>query len=308
MRATTPIAISLVAAMSLFGCSSDEGPGPDESEQEAPESSAETEPTPEDYAALAGSYELVSELDLASGGLIGGDLEKLLAGLQEAPIETLVLAGVEQLGLGEAVQAKIEEWLQGKIDPSFLDKAGDIAGMVEDALGDIDVVTQLVIDESGAATHSVVGVHVTVDGDTRFFELEGSSEAVELSFAGTDLGFGAHDLGLPVGLALSDVLDKELIDRLDPGATDVVDALSSLVDCAKLANGDSLIEIACEVGAERLSKELVKALDKLDAVEASVSLSGAATVSDSDANGSFDSVEGTWAIDGEDVPFTGARM
>ncbi len=300
MRNVTPIALSLVAAL-LFGCSSDE-PIVDEPEVEAPATS--TEPAPSGIA-LDGSYRLVTHLDLGSGQLASGDLQDLLDGLQEDPIGTLISAGADKLGTAAA--ATLEDWLQNKIDGDLLDKVGDIAAIVDDALGDVEVVTELSVS-AGAATHAVVGATLTIDGKAYELTVTGDASAVDIAVDGAKLSLSDHALGLPLGAAISEVIDDKLIEKLDPSAVSLGDALASLVDCSKLAGGDTFVQIACEFGADQLSKELEDAIGKLSDIDAKVSLSGSASIGDGDGDGVIDSLDGSWVINKADVPFLGARM
>jgi len=300
MRNATPIALSLVTALALFGCSS-EDELIDEPEVEAPAST----PEPGSSSTLDGTYRLVTHLDLGSGQLGSDELQDLLTGLQEAPLETLIMAGADKLGAAAA--ATLEDWLQKKIDPDFLAKVGDIAAIVDEALGDVEVVTELSVT-AGAATHAVVGATLTIDGKAYEITVDGTASAVDVVLDGAKLSLSDHDLGLPLGSAISEVIDGKIIELLDDSATSVGDALASLVDCGKLANGDTFVQIACEFGADKLSKELEDAIGKLSKIEAKVGLSGAATVGDGNGDGVIDNLDGSWSIDESDVPFLGARM
>lgn len=319
MRSTTPLALTLVASLSTFGCSFDgSSSGPDlEEETPAPTETA-PEPTP---SPLAGQYELVTALDLGQGILLDADLRALIEGLQSDPVAALVLAGTEQFGLQGPVLDKLEAWLSSKLSPDFSDKAKHIADALDEALGEVEFVSHLTVaTDSATAEHTVAGLTLMVDSNSYYVDVAGIAKpaSTDLTLANAALELSKHEVVIPIGVALVDVLDGQVAKKIDPDAADLVSALESLADCSDVADaaGDlidgldgTLAEVVCELGVQRLSKELEKAVDRLADAKIKASVAGAADLADSDSDGVFDAFKGHWTLNNAgEMPFSGVRM
>jgi hypothetical protein len=116
------------------------------------------------------------------------------------------------------------------------------------------------------------------------------------------LTWAEHGVELPYGAILRVGLDRVVVPRVVPGATDLAMALSALVDCAGLGviaseyvgvGSPELYETACSLALTRLAAEVY---ERIETANARMVVAGQARVIDLDGDGPIEIIaSGTWS-------------
>lgn len=318
MKCARSLALFLATGLATFapGCS-----GESDVATEVEESPGEGTPgspdSPQSSDAVAGSYQLVTEIDLGSNAFASDDLIELLDDIRQAPITTTILAGAEELGIDPDAIAWFESVLAGMLPESFTDALDQLAANIDEALGSFELVTVLEVDGAGGpwpASHTVTGINVSFAGVDAAVDTSARAEIAEafLELADGEITVSEHSLPVPVGEAIAQILDTQLAQSISPGASSLADALSTAADCAGLpdawiGDADRLRNI-CTAGTAKLADSIAAALDNLGDLDVDMTLAGAAGVSDEDGDGAYDILSGSWGQGDDALPFEGLRM
>ncbi|MBT8492765.1 MAG: hypothetical protein KJO07_06865 [Deltaproteobacteria bacterium] len=317
MRIARSLALALTTSLALFGCSSDDPVLDPEVSEPGPSNPGEPGEPGEETVTLAGSYQIVTDIDLGSDAFASDDLIGILQGIKDAPITTLILAGAEDLGISPTILASIESFLGGALPEGFSNSLDNLANNIDEALGSFELVSTLEVtsgDGRYAASHTVTGITVSFAGIDTFVDVteETSSSSAVVEYLGSSITVSEHELPVPVGAAMSAILDNEIAKSIAPSATSLGEALAIAADCESMSDwaivGGVSLQSVCIAGTSKLADNLAKALDKLDTFDIDMNLTGQAKVSDDDADGTFDGLDGAWVNGGDSLPFIGDRM
>jgi len=316
MRHVRTLALFLATSLSLLGCSFDDSaPGPDDVEEPAPDKPSGPD-DPGDVMVVAGSYQILTDIDLGSDAFASDDLVSLLQGIKDAPITTLVLSGAEDLGIPDSVLSSIENVLSGALPDGFANSLDKLADNIDEALGSFQLTSELDVasgDGRYAADHTVTGITVSFAGIDTFVDVteQTTSSSAVVDFTGGGISVSEHELPVPVGAAMSAILDGEIARSIAPSATTLGEALSIAADCPNMSDFDVFgvsPRSVCVSGTATLASNLQAALSKLDTFDIDMTLTGQAAISDGDADGTFDGLNGAWVNGGDSLPFVGSRM
>jgi hypothetical protein len=221
---------------------------------------------------LDGSYELSSNIDLTTTGLlpdVANTTLKDLSNFKDKPAETFVdLADAAKVpvvsNVIDVIPGPLKDLVLGYIDDAIVKSlyqnvpvTANIAGMIDDLAGiatKFELVTTLALpvgDEVGnsKATHSVTGIAWTFgtsrhvinapDAVSKIGTASVSANAVPLEKLSPKLETGRLEVGnhafkLPLGTFAVQAADLLAKDKL--GANDLRDALGKFIDCKGVAN------------------------------------------------------------------------
>jgi hypothetical protein len=201
-----------------------------------------------------------------------------------------------------------------QVAPNFVAKMKDIGNKFGDVAKHFGTLETLEISKAGtayAATHTVTGMHFTVDAVGMDFPFadSGMTNVVATNVAiGYDptgkLTIGEHAVPLSYGKILRLALDKAIIPTVDGGASDLGTVLNDLVDCNQVGQAISdqvgfgspgTYASACTAGLAAGADYIYKKINDLDGSALEFGIAGSAKALDTNHDSKLDSIQrGSW--------------
>ncbi|HTR50727.1 MAG TPA: hypothetical protein VMJ10_08475 [Kofleriaceae bacterium] len=187
---------------------------------------------------------------------------------------------------------------------------------------------------SYTSVHTAVGLHFTVESNSEDFNFSDygmqnvvvNNVGVTLDSTGK-LGIAEHQLPLSYGKIVRIGLDNMVIPNVDPGASDLNDLLTDLIDCDSvgeaLADQVGIVDAGtwsglCSDGLTAGANVIYQQIDNIDASALTFDITGTAKAVDSNSDHKVDAIQtgkwtGTLSYSGTPAPlssatFNGSRM
>jgi hypothetical protein len=230
-------------------------------------------------------------------------VDRIIANMADGTLKNIALAAEP------FVTAYVNQRLVAS-EPQLLARLVALGRGLGDAAHQLGTMDTLVVDPDGTATHSIIGVRVTLDGDVRELgfadhDLAPVEAPVTLTHSTGHVSLGRHTLALSLGKTLRLVLDGAIVPHVDPGAVDLLGVLTNAVDCAGF--GDAMesslgfgskdaFAAACRDALSDVARTIYAELDDADAQPLELDLAGDARAVDTNGDGRVDAIEdGLWS-------------
>jgi len=267
---------------------------------------------------IAGTYDLVGTLDLATLPPPADDILAQLANATDSPddparylVDRMVAALPDgtfksvATGLAPYLAPYIELELD-RIAPHFAPGVRAIATGLATIAHHMTTIERLVVAPGGITTRALIGLQF--GSLPSQLAAGGAPDALAITRAQIDptgtLLLTTHSMQLPYGEMLRLGLDRAVLPSVDLSASDLADALRDLVDCHQLGltfyshanlGSAALYETACSVAMTSLASEVYSKISAIDRSPFELDVSGTATGVDLDADGTMDEIRaGSW--------------
>jgi len=199
-----------------------------------------------------------------------------------------------------------------EVAPDFVVTIRDIGNKFGQMARHFGTLETLDVPANGQATHTVNGVHFTVDQidlsymfkDYQLTDVTVPNVGVTIDKLGK-LTIADHKVPLSYGKVLRLGLDEVIIPLVDPTAVTLEDVLKDVVDCQAVGQyvyeaigigSASTFESACNSGLKAGANALYAQIGKIDASALEFGINGVAKGVDKNHDGKMDSIQtGAWA-------------
>jgi hypothetical protein len=260
-----------------------------------------------DFVAPPTAAAIIAELAAATDGADDPArylLDRMVAALPEGPVQTIARDAAPYLA------AYLRDRLEA-IAPRLVPGIEAIAGRLSRIAGHVATVETLQIDDRGGAVRTITGVRFEI-GATPIIARLGDAGLPDLAMGlhatlddAGHLTLGEHAHRWPYGAVLRLGLDRAVIASVVPTASDLSDALTTLVDCPRLGalvaealgtGSAAPYRVACRAGMIAIASEIYAEIAAIDDAVLDLEVAGAATGLDLDGDGTMDELRtGSWS-------------
>jgi hypothetical protein len=281
--------------------------------------------TPTAPLTAEGRYNLTSDFDIATNmpGTAGSVVNAFIAATDDGddPSHWILDQLVAQLPDGSfknAVKGSIpfvagylnDRLLQ--VAPQFVVTIRDMGNKFGQVARHFGTLETLDVPANGMATHTINGVHFTVDQvelsymfkDYQLADVQVPNVGVQVDKTGK-LTIADHKIPLSYGKVLRLAMDEVIIPLIDPSAQNIEDILKNVVNCQAVGQyvyeavgfgSPSTFQTACSAGLKAGSQVLYAQINKIDASALEFGINGIAKGVDKNHDGKMDSIQtGAWA-------------